>query len=191
MFKYEYEDNGFIISATEIGDEEFETIKAFVKKQNDFLNENEITWVYGTLLKGEGNCYANWEDFASLKDVKSIDKMYFTGSQYEDITSKDNPIKEWIENGKDCSAFITELIQTAGKLFMVNYKTIKILGEKPTSIKPVTKVTAEKPVEQSKIVEKVSVGKVTSKPKNTKLPKPKSKTISLADVFRLKKHGNH
>ena len=76
MFKYDYEDNGFIVSATEINDEELETLKAFVKKQNDFLSENEITWVYGTLLKGEGNCYANWEDFASLKDVKSIDKMY-------------------------------------------------------------------------------------------------------------------
>lgn len=176
MNKIDYAD-GFIFYNDSVFDVDLNQFKEYIDKQNQFLNENEITWVRGTILKGSGITYADWDGMASAKQCKSIDAFYYTNAQYE---SNKSFIDKLIEDEFPVS-IINDMIDNGGCLFMVNLNHFII----DSHIERKSDNTPKK-IELKKLNSTVvHSSNVTNK--TSSFPKSNSKNITLADVFKLKR----
>ena len=116
---------GFIIYDDTTSEEALCQFKEYIGNQQKFLNENGIEWVKGTILKGSGSTYAEFEGMSSAKSVQKIEAMFVTSKQYELLKE----LIDSFENGNDISKEITERIDNGNYLFMANLQNFERVAE--------------------------------------------------------------
>lgn len=180
MKKIEYSE-GFIIYDDTISEEALCQFKEYIDEQQKFLIENGIEWVKGTILKGSGSTYAEFEGMASAKSVQKIEAMFVTSKQYENLRE----LMESFEAGKDISKDITERIDNGNYLFMANLQSFERVAEPITSDKEkhLTNMT-KKLIVKPTVAEKIMTN--TKNKKEVSLTKviQKKKIISPSELFR-------
>jgi hypothetical protein len=201
MKQYKVKGNGIIVCNDGFSKEEIKEFKAYIEKQNTFLEENKIEWVAGTVLKGSGQNFADFENLASLKGLKTLEAMYFTKEQFEKIKDDEN-FKKWINSGEDICEYINKMVNEGGKLFMVNLDKFEVVNMpehifsffanlpkiSQTSQKVEEEPKQEKPkTEPVTITEIVTISETPATPTTIKEIKSSRKTITFADIFRKRK----
>lgn len=181
MKKIEYSE-GFIIYDDTTSEEALCQFKEYIDEQQKFLIENGIEWVKGTILKGSGSTYAEFEGMSSVKSVQKIEAMFVTSKQYEILKE----LMESFEVGKDISKDITERIDNGNYLFMANLQSFERVAEPITSdikekhLTDMTKRLIVKPTVAERIMTNTKNKKEVSLTKVIQ----KKKIISPSELFR-------
>lgn len=173
MKKIEYSE-GFIIYNDTISEEALCQFKEYIDNQQKFLNENGIEWVKGTILKGSGSTYAEFEGMLSVKSVQKIEAMFVTYKQYENLKE----LMDSFEAGENIANAISERIDNGNYLFMANLQSFERVAEvkKPAiTEKRISILKPYIPIRNPQQKETMQINKTKSS---------KSRIISPSDILR-------